>query len=297
MQGTDRSRRAGAMIVRRLAITILVDNRADLPGFGREHGFSLWIEADDRKILFDTGQSDLLLHNAELLGIDPGSADALVLSHGHYDHTGGLCEVLGAGAGAPVYCHPRIFAARFSRQPDGTMKSIGIADEPAKTLRRHIDAVRWVTEPVRISPSIGITGPIPRVNGFEDTGGAFFLDPEGRRPDPVEDDLALWFTTPAGTIVVTGCCHSGIINTIACVTRQTGNPAVYAIIGGLHLLHASPDRLARSCRALEAAGVTGIVSCHCTGESATDYLRAHCPCETIAGAAGLRIAFPAQPFA
>jgi 7,8-dihydropterin-6-yl-methyl-4-(beta-D-ribofuranosyl)aminobenzene 5'-phosphate synthase len=196
-----------------IAITILVDNQAG-PGLTTEHGFSLWIEADGRHILFDTGQGPALPVNARALGVDLRQTDMVVLSHGHYDHTGGIPHVLHVAPNAHVYCHPGVVQPRYSLR-NGSPKPAHMPSESMAALDRLPEKnLHWTSEAVMLSENIGLTGPIPRQTTFEDTGGAFFLDPEARHADPIEDDLALWIKTDEGLVVCVGCCHAGIINTL-----------------------------------------------------------------------------------
>lgn len=273
-------------MIRNLSITILVDNKSNNAELYSEHGLSFWIEADDQRILFDTGQSDMLIRNAEVLGIDLRTAGTLVLSHGHYDHTGGVAAVCGLNPGISVYCHPDIFIPRYSRQPDGKMKPIGITEKDSNVLNSMIDRIHWVNEPFYLSGDIGITGPIPRLSDFEDTGGAFFLDPEAQRPDPISDDLTLWFKMTKGIVVVTGCCHSGIVNTLEYLKTITGQKNIVAILGGLHLVNAPLKRLENSCEYLNRAVPDTIYPCHCTGEKAIGFLRTRFQDRIITGNVG-----------
>jgi 7,8-dihydropterin-6-yl-methyl-4-(beta-D-ribofuranosyl)aminobenzene 5'-phosphate synthase len=125
-----------------------------------------------------------------------------------------------------------------------------------------------------LSSTIGLTGPIPRQTTFEDTGGAFFLDPEARHADPIEDDLALWIKTDQGLVVCVGCCHAGIINTLTHVRRLSGVAQIRAIIGGLHLLNADDRRLNHTLSAMQTIPIETVIPCHCTGDRAMDELDA-----------------------
>jgi 7,8-dihydropterin-6-yl-methyl-4-(beta-D-ribofuranosyl)aminobenzene 5'-phosphate synthase len=273
-----------------LRITVLIDDTASRAGLLTEHGLALWIEADGRRILFDTGQSDAFLRNARDLGIDLSAADTLVLSHGHYDHTGGIAALLECNPSVSIYCHGGIFAPRFSRRPDGTTKPIGIGPEASGALRKTGGAVHSVSGPVFLDKSIGITGPVPQATDFEDTGGAFFLDPEGERPDPIDDDMALWIKTAAGLVVVTGCCHSGIVNTARHIQSLTGTPGIHTIIGGLHLLNASAQRLKKTIAALNAIpSLQRLALCHCTGEDAIAAIQDSVDAETVRGGSGYEL--------
>ena len=267
-------------------ITILADNRAS-DGLTSEHGLSLWIEADGKRILFDTGQGSALQHNLPVLGVEIDCADALVLSHGHYDHSGGLSFVLQHARHAQVCCHPASVQPRFSIR-EGRAKSIGMPEDS----RDAIDTLppgrlHWVVQPVMLSPRIGITGPIPRTSTFEDTGGPFYLDPEGLRADPINDDLALWIRTSGGVVVCTGCSHSGLVNTLPHVRQleADGGP-VQAILGGFHLQGATRDRLEHTVDALRALAPRLIVPCHCTGETAVALLDEELGERVIPGTAG-----------
>jgi 7,8-dihydropterin-6-yl-methyl-4-(beta-D-ribofuranosyl)aminobenzene 5'-phosphate synthase len=256
-----------------IAITILVDNQAG-PGLTTEHGFSLWIEADGRYILFDTGQGPALPVNARTLGVDLRQTDMVVLSHGHYDHTGGIPHVLHVAPNANVYCHPGVVQPRYSLR-NGSPKPAHMPSESMAALDRLPEKhLHWTSEAVRLSENIGLTGPIPRQTTFEDTGGAFFLDPEARHADPIEDDLALWIKTDQGLVVCVGCCHAGIINTLTHVKRLSGVATIRAVIGGLHLLNADSRRLNHTLAAMKTIPIETVIPCHCTGDRATDELEA-----------------------
>ncbi len=254
-------------------ITVLVDNTDGGSRLATEHGFSLWIETGGTRILFDAGQSDACLRNAEALNIDPATADLLIISHGHYDHTGAVASLLDRKPDLEIYCHPEIFTPRYSRQADGAMKPVGLSRRNLAALHERIETIHWICEPLRLKQTAGVTGPIPRTAAFEDTGGDFYLDLKGERPDPITDDLAMWFETAGGLVLVTGCCHSGLINTINYVRRLSGTSKIRAIIGGFHLVHASAKRLHETCAQLEHIRCGHIIPCHCTGEDATSQLR------------------------
>ncbi|MBN1758042.1 MAG: MBL fold metallo-hydrolase [Chitinispirillaceae bacterium] len=276
-------------MIKDLSVTILVDNRASENGAGTEHGLSLWIEADGFRLLFDTGQSDLMFRNGQLAGIDPAEADVLVLSHGHYDHTGGVGSLLELRKDLPVYCHPGVVIPRYSRQSDGCMKPVGMSRSSAMALMNREKNIIWVTRPQYITGHIGIVGVIPRTTDFEDTGGAFFGDPSGQSADPIEDDTSLWIETVRGIVVVTGCCHSGIVNTLLRIRQITGNNQFYRIIGGFHLVNAARSRLDATVAYLQAERWDRMVPCHCTGEVAMRYLEQYFPDRMEAGFAGKEI--------
>lgn len=269
-------------------LTVVVDNRAPAP-LAAEHGFALQLATAERTILFDTGQDTALMTNMAQLGIDPRQIDTLVLSHGHYDHTGGVAWLLEHNPNLDIYLHSAVFQPRYSL--DGESPAIvrmGFAAMEAIT--RHPESrVHWLTRPTRLTAAIGITGPIARANDFEDAGGPFFLDPEGQQADIIRDDVAVWLHTPAGLVIVLGCCHAGLINTLEYITTRTGEKRIALIIGGLHLLHSSGRRLERTVRELGRFAIRKIVACHCSGEQAVKYLADHLAAEVGFGQAGLVI--------
>ncbi len=257
-------------MIRELRITVLADDAEGVDGCVAEHGFSLWIEADGQKILFDAGRSRAFIVNGRSLGVDVKKADTLVVSHGHYDHTGGIADLLMINPSIRVFHHPGIFVPRFSRRNDGTMKPIGIRRENVEALGRFAGSINRVSETTLISDSIGITGPVPRITPFEDAGGDFYFDKEAAEPDPVSDDMSMWIQTVRGLVVVTGCCHAGIINTLMHIKSINPNKTMNTVIGGLHLLQATEHRLKKTCDYLESIGIQQIVTCHCTGQQAEE---------------------------
>ncbi len=251
-----------------LTIAVLAENTAHGMGFLGEHGLSFWIEGSESRMLFDTGQGMVMSKNAERLGIDLEDADAIVLSHGHYDHVGGLCQALRQAPKARLFLHPTALVSRFSCR-EGKSREIGMAAPIREEVHERRASITWTTGPTEVSPGIFATGPIPRRNTFEDTGGPFFLDAEGRVPDPIEDDQALWIEMPAGVVVLLGCAHSGVVNTLDYIRDQTGGKSIRAVLGGLHLGSASDERIARTIEALRGLNCERLGPCHCTGAVAT----------------------------
>jgi 7,8-dihydropterin-6-yl-methyl-4-(beta-D-ribofuranosyl)aminobenzene 5'-phosphate synthase len=272
-----------------ISITVLSDNRAAY-GLEAEHGFSLWIEADGNKILFDTGRGKAMLSNAEKLGIDTGRADAVALSHGHYDHTGNVPWALGQAAGATLYLHPSALRSRFSIHE--TPKQIGMPRASVEAVQQLSEARRrWVSAPAALSAHVWLTGGVPRETAYEDTGGPFFLDEAGRQTDGIPDDLSLWIQTRMGLVICLGCCHAGVINTARYIIEKARDHRIIALLGGMHLLHATEARLERTAEALKGYSIPHVFPCHCTGEAAMDFLVGGLGPSVHPGYAGMKISF------
>ena len=257
-----------------IKITLVVDNEAP-PELVAEHGFAAWIDTGNECFLFDTGQGAALIPNAAALGIDLSRARALVLSHGHYDHSGAVRAFLDINPDAPViYGHDATigrFSCRADEQPP---RQIGMAEEVRQALCQLPAERRIVLDvPRYLRPGIGITGPVPRNSTFEDTGGPFYLDPDKAQADPITDDLSLWFETSDGLVILTGCCHSGLVNTVRQAQRISGVTRIRGIIGGLHLLNAGPERLDATIAFLHECAPDFLLPCHCTGTQVIERLR------------------------
>lgn len=251
-------------------ITILIENTAHKDGLKTEHGLSFWIEYQGKRILFDTGQSNAVMNNAKKLGVDLTCSDAIVISHGHYDHTGGLSAVLNIATNAKIYLHPSATEQKFS-QKASRANYIGMSDLAKKTIQgRH---VTWTVTPAYLFPGLAVTGQIPRINDFEDIGGVFFLDENCQKPDDLLDDQALFIESAKGLTVVLGCAHSGVVNILDYISKLTGCEKIYAIIGGMHLLNASPARITNTIEAFKKYEIQKIIPLHCTGHKAINAMK------------------------
>jgi len=267
-------------------LTILVDDHRGRDDLEAEHGFSLWLETGGKHILFDTGQGSALERNARALGIDLFETDAVVLSHGHYDHTGGLSAALTLAPKAEVFCHPGIYQTRYAVR-DGKLKPVHMPEASAEALGRIPGGrIHLVLAPMFLPARAGVTGPIPRETAYEDAGGPFYLDREGRSPDPIVDDQALWLWTDTGLVVCVGCAHAGLVNTLNRIRFLNDGLRIRAVIGGFHLLQAGRDRLVRTMAALESFGLEALVPCHCTGDSAITFLKGAFPGRIFPGMVG-----------
>jgi 7,8-dihydropterin-6-yl-methyl-4-(beta-D-ribofuranosyl)aminobenzene 5'-phosphate synthase len=253
-------------------IIILVDNTVAASGIRGEHGLAFWMETAGRRLLFDTGQGLVLKDNALALRLDLGSTDTVVLSHGHYDHTGGLTSVIKQATGVVrVYMHPDALLPKYHSKA-GVMRDIGISATTRGALSASHCRLTTSREPSEVVPGVWTTGEIPRQHHEESMSDVFFSDPDGRAVDPLKDDQALFVETEKGTVVLLGCAHAGLINTLDHVLRLTDGRPIRAILGGMHLGSASDERLAWTIAALRKFGVSLLAPMHCTGMKATAML-------------------------
>lgn len=271
-------------------VVVLCDNSA-LPGLGCEWGLSLAINlgpetADGGGLwLWDTGQTGLCVENARALGIDVASARGLALSHGHYDHTGGLDALVAAGFSGAVHAHPACALERFAEEPDGKpRRSIG----PPRPLPEFVPA-----GPVtRLAPGLTLVTDIARAPGAFQAVQGFSFDSDGGRPDHVPDDAFLVLDGASGPVLILGCCHSGLANSLEAARERLGLERFYAVLGGLHLFNAGRAAVEETARALDGFGVELLAAGHCTGPERLPQLAALLPrTEVRPFCAGLSLRF------
>jgi 7,8-dihydropterin-6-yl-methyl-4-(beta-D-ribofuranosyl)aminobenzene 5'-phosphate synthase len=247
-------------------VTCLVDNTAKLSsGLWAEHGSAFLIESTDAKVLFDTGQSgEVLVHNLGVLNKDLRGLASLVLSHGHYDHTGGIEHVLSMVGDVEIVAHPGIFEERISRSAGGQEKPVGLPFS-----REYLEArchIRLSTEPVEVAPGIFTTGQVPRGAGPEPRDPRLVIRAgEQLHVDPLLDDLSLVLRTSKGLVVLLGCCHAGLFNTLEHVST-TFPGRILAIMGGTHLANVEDSALLETVTVVkERYGIQNAYVGHCSG--------------------------------
>jgi len=250
-----------------MRLVILCENSVMSPGpLLAEHGFACLVEAHGRRVLFDTGQGRTLLHNADVLGVQLSDLDAVILSHGHYDHAGGLPGLLQRHAGLRVVYHPDAFLPRWAMGPKGS-RDIGIpfAESEFGSWNARPDPC---ADAMELFPGLWLSGEVPRETGFE-TGdeqlrlGA--VDDFSGGADPVKDDLSLAIQTDRGLVVLVGCAHAGLINILRHFQRITGEHRIQALIGGTHLGPVSDHQYELTLASLEKLEVEQLGLSHCTG--------------------------------
>lgn len=253
-------------------VLILVENTTPIPGFLGEYGFSALITVDDKKILFDTGSGNALMVNAAQSNIDLAQINDLVISHGHFDHTGAVLSFLNTAGKKKIYGHSYMFTPRYLVLGD-FKKEIGLPFKINELEERNAEII-LTDEFTEIYPNIYLTGAIPRLTDYEDVGGSFWVDAEDSLvPDLIADDMSMVIRHPEGLIIISGCAHAGIINTIEYACQKTGESRVLAFIGGTHLMAASEERLDKTTAAIKKYDIQKLVACHCTGFNALVKLR------------------------
>ena len=258
-----------------VTIAVLADNLVGDTRVLGEWGLAMLVETGQRRVLFDTGGGRVLAENARALHVDLSNMDAIVISHGHDDHTGGLAKALDATGKTDVFVHPAAFRTTYWKEA-----SRGVPYTMPLSREQLIMRARRLVEtegPTLVTDGIMVTGAIPRVTDFEDTGitAEVFLDEAMKAPDPIPDDQALFFRTPDGVVILLGCGHAGVINTIRYVCGLLGESQIFAVVGGTHLLGASPRRMQKTEEAFRQYGLRKIMLSHCTGVAAfSDLARA-----------------------
>lgn len=265
-------------MVERLKLTVLVEDsvsasRRDLIA---KHGLSLLVEGeaegDKFSVLMDTGPPpDIVLHNADAIGVDLSEIDAVFLSHGHYDHTGGLIGVLECiDKKIPVIAHPKIFDAKLKLDPN--LRYIGPPFKPSE-VEASGGVMLLARNPVVIRKGVMTTGEIERGVAYEKVEGFWTNDGETFKEDTMLDDQALIMDVDGkGLAVVSGCAHSGIINTLRQAQKGTGVGDIYAVLGGFHLTKADNKRIRSTVKDLLKFAPAFVGPCHCTGIEAVNRL-------------------------
>jgi 7,8-dihydropterin-6-yl-methyl-4-(beta-D-ribofuranosyl)aminobenzene 5'-phosphate synthase len=260
-------------------VTVLIDN-ARGEGLRSQWGLSFWIETPRARVLLDTGATAAFLRNARALGVPLETADALVLSHGHFDHGGGLARAVEAAPDALLVLHPGALTPRFWQTKTGKADPIGLPERSLGTILARPEKVVWAVGPREVAPRVWVSGPVPRRHPLEEAEPNFFFDTSFTLRDHVVDDQALWVETPDGLVVFSGCAHSGIINTVEWARAVTAAasgadtlPPVRAVLGGFHMLQARKPRLAATADYLAGLDLEVCAPCHCTGKRAVGLLQ------------------------
>ncbi len=271
-------------------LTVLCENSVAGPfGLTGEHGWAIHADIFGRSILFDTGQGQGIIPNSRLLDIDLKKLDTIVLSHGHYDHTSGLPDVLRQCGEIDIYCHPDCFLDRYWVK-DGDSREIGM-----RYKRSYLESLggrfRFIREFTEIFEGIYLTGEVPRVTVFEP------VDPNMKVPGPdgtliqdeLLDDQSMIIDGEEGLIIVLGCAHAGLVNILTHVAAHLPDRPIHTVIGGTHLGFAGNEQFEQTMLALDKYAIKRLGAGHCTGLANSARLFNHLGDRYFFSAVGTRI--------
>lgn len=249
----------------KISITTLSENNAAIPPFLGEQGISVLIETGTAGILLDAGQSISVSHNLDVMGVDLSRITKIVLSHGHFDHTGGLRPLLQKmRRQLDIVAHPDVWSAKYSHVDNHPDRYIGIP-YPKFELESLGARFQYSSQPVVLADGITTTGEVPMTTDYEQIDGHLFVKENGKlKPDPLLDDLSIIIKTAKGLAVILGCAHRGMINTLNHARKLTGIKEIELVMGGSHLIGSSEERIWQTIAALKEMDVKRMGLCHCT---------------------------------
>ena len=245
-----------------MELIILSDNKSSKKGYLTEHGFSVLI---DREYLMDAGQSRVFINNAEEAGVDLKRVKTIILSHGHYDHSDGMLNLISMGLkGMDLILHRDAFAKKYHGD-----KYIGVGFK--KEIAEGNFNCIYAEEPLSVNENILVSAEVPRITDFENNDNGFHLEAKGvKTSDIVRDDMFVILRGNTGNYMLCGCCHSGIVNSLE-YAKKINEKKISGIIGGMHLSGVSDEHLKKVDEYLKEAGINKIFLSHCSGDNAVKY--------------------------
>ena len=254
--------------------TLIENNMDDHSQLIYEHGLSLYIEADGKKILFDTGESGAFVDNAKSLNIDLQSLDFCIISHGHYDHSGGVKKFISEMKIVPPFVvGDEFFRPKYKTTDVPGFKYNGnsfdeeFMENNQISLRKIKEGVVYLTEKIIVFHHFS------RDTDYEKRNNRFFIkEHEEYIPDNFDDEIALGMITKKGLVVIVGCSHVGIVNILKTISKRVTIP-IYAVIGGTHLIEADEQRIRHTIEAFKEMDIQLLALSHCTGEEGIRLIR------------------------
>jgi 7,8-dihydropterin-6-yl-methyl-4-(beta-D-ribofuranosyl)aminobenzene 5'-phosphate synthase len=282
---------------RRLRLTTIAENTSTGKGLVGEWGLSILVEDGEHRFLLDTGAGATTLANADTLGIDLKGIDAIVLSHGHSDHTGGLLPILSRlKSDVRVVAHPAVFGPKYGKNKKTNKYSYAGVPYAREALESAGARFELTARPTWLTPDLAVSGEEPMTTDFETVADGLCLKAEeGFVPDPVADDQSLYLRTDLGLVVVLGCAHRGIINILRYGLQLTKSAKVHMVVGGTHLGPAAEPQVERTIAALREMDVQWVGVSHCTGLAVASRLDREFPGRFFFNNTGRSITFPFTP--
>ncbi|WHH58058.1 MBL fold metallo-hydrolase [Petroclostridium sp. X23] len=255
-------------------ITTLVENsKGENLSLQNQHGISFYIQSGKYNILFDTGQDNMFIQNANKLNVDLSKTTHVVLSHAHYDHTGGLKDFINEfGTSFELIVNEDFFYKKFA-QKDGALQFIGNDFDEEYLHQRGVSIHCTNKDIFYITPEIFIAGNFERISEFERINPRFFIDAGGKYvSDHFNDEIIIGIHTEKGIVVLVGCAHPGIVNILSTIKKRVGKP-IYGILGGTHLIEADDKQLTSTLAYFNEIDIKLLGISHCTGDKAVEQLK------------------------
>jgi len=281
---------------KKLKLHTLCENSVDGSGVCAEWGYSILIETGDKTILLDTGTTGAAAENAVRMGIDLKTVDMIVLSHGHYDHTGGLPDVLKQiGKETPIIAHPDMFGLKYGMNKKTGKKRYAGMPYRKEMIESLGGRFEFTTKPFWISDDIATSGEEECTTTYETVSSTLTIKTEnGYEQDTMTDDLTLFLRTDLGLVVLTGCAHRGIINILRHGIKQMETENLYMVAGGTHLVGADDEGVSKTIEDLRELNPEWIGVSHCTGFPAAARIFNAFPDNFFVNGAGTVITFPVE---
>lgn len=251
-----------------LQITTLIENNPDDGGHLQfEHGLSLYIEADGRKILFDTGQSGDFAENARVLDKNLNELDFCFISHGHYDHSGGYERLVSVTDKPPLLIvGEEFFKPKYKKSDASCFQFNGNSFDESFISNNKIALIKVKEDMLYLTEHIIVFHHFIKHTDYEKRNSRFFIKENTEYiPDNFNDEISLGIVTKKGLVVIAGCSHIGIVNILRTISERVDIP-IYAVIGGTHLIEADEARIQETIDAFKKMELQLIAVSHCTGE-------------------------------
>ncbi len=269
-----------------MEIRVVAENSIYKEKLLAEHGLAFWIKMGNTEYLFDTGQGLVLDNNLEELGINIDDLAGILLSHGHYDHANGLKGLFEVRSDLRLYGHSDIFIPKYSQRSSGLLyRGMNITRDDVENFisvneAREIEEGLWMTGEIAVDNREEILRPDYKVK----------VDDE-LKVDQFRDDQALFIETEEGIVVLLGCSHSGVVNTLKYIKELTAGQRIAAIIGGMHLIHADMERIDAIIDYLQELDFDLLAPLHCTGFKAAARMNSVFKDRVVAGGVGRKFSF------